>query len=361
MLKTSTHESQPTWPIVGHEWAVDYLTRVMKMNGMNPADSDRGTRNAYLFLGPSQVGKSTLVRAFAQALLCEAVDDRDRPCGECRSCRYFRGGGHPDLRIYPPLDKDEEVDRANGSLRVMQAEEIIHEAALRPTMGRYKIFLIQDAHQARVEFSNKLLKTLEEPPLHVILCLTATDRSELLPTIVSRCEVMELRPVASATIRQALVVERHVDPEEAELLARLSGGRYGWAIRQLEDTSYGEQRLEALDQLHRLVAGTRIDRLKFSEEIAAKRNNERLFSMLELWAIWWRDVLLAQNGCADAVNNLDQLAILERYATQLTTTAVQMHLQTLKKVERYLHHTVNTRLAMDTLLLDMPRQAESSQ
>src|SRR5688572_31588769 len=90
---------------------------------------------------------------------------------------------HPDLRIVQPLDKDGAVDRADGTLRTEQAAEIIHEAALRPMEGRYKVFLIQDFHNANPTFANKLLKTLEEPPDHVLLLLTARDRESILPTI----------------------------------------------------------------------------------------------------------------------------------------------------------------------------------
>ena len=126
------------------------------------------------------------------------------------------------------------MDRANGTLRVEQAAEIIHEAALRPMEGAYRIFLIQDMHTANDSFSNKLLKTLEEPPDHVVLCLTALDRTGLLPTIVSRCQVLDLRPLPWTVIRSALVERWRVEPAQAELLARLANGRLGWAVRQAQ-------------------------------------------------------------------------------------------------------------------------------
>ena len=111
-----------------------------------------------------------------------------------------------------------------------------------------------------------------------------------------------------------------------------------------------------LGELQHLVEANRVERLRFAEQTAAQRDNSNLFGMLELWVTWWRDVLLTQHGCVDAIGNLDQQQILERYAQTLPATAVQRHLETLKRVEQYLHHTVNTRLALDALLLDMPRQ-----
>ncbi len=355
MLNPKPLAAHASWPIVGHEWAVEYLQRVIRANQTEGRDSGRGLRHAYLFLGPRQVGKSTLVRSFAQTLLCTGEGAPERPCGVCQSCRFMENGGHPDYRVFSPLDKDDEADRADGSLKRPQADEIIHEASLRPNMGRYKVFLIQDAHQANTTFLNKILKTLEEPPEHVIICMTATDRSELLPTIVSRCELLELRPVPVSTIKHALTQRWQIADDQAELLARLCGGRFGWALNQLDDKSGSEWRLQMLETLHGLVTGSRVDRLGLSEKTAAKRNNSRLFNMLELWAIWWRDVLLTQNGCVESISNIDQQEKIERYASQLPGEAVQRHLKKLNRVEQYLHHTVNTRLALDSLFLDIPR------
>ncbi len=359
MLHTDYSASYSTWRVIGHEWAVAYLQRAITASNTQASDNQRGLRNAYLFLGPQQVGKSTLVRAFAKALLCERTDLDGQACGECVSCRMLDGSGHPDLRIFAPTDKDEAIDRVNGSLKVEHADELIHDASLRPNMGRYKVFLIQEAQLANAAFLNKILKTVEEPPDRTIICITATDRSQVLLTIVSRCEVMELRPIAAETIRQALIADYDADLERAELLARLARGRFGWAVRQLEDKNSDQLRLEQISQLHQLVVGSRVDRLRFSEQTSAQRNSERLFGMLEMWAIWWRDVLLVQNDCADAISNLDQLQAVERYASQMESTSVRHHLDTLKRIEQYLHHTVNTRLALDALLLDMPRPAST--
>lgn len=354
---------QPSWPVFGHEWAVEYLHRIVDSDRLDEQGRPRGLRHAYLFVGPPQVGKTTVVRAFAQALLCTGSGtstgtlNAGKPCGECRSCQLMSRGQHPDFRPVPPTDTDGSVDRTNGLLRAEQASDLIHEAALRPVEGRYKVFLVQDAHLAHESFSNKVLKTLEEPPEHVVICVTATDRSELLPTIVSRCEVLELRPLPVATAQDALIQGWQVDPGRAELLARLCNGRFGWAVRQLEDEAGAAARLDMLEELRRLVAASRVERLHFAEMTAANRDNRRLFSMLELWVTWWRDVLLVQHGCIDAISNLDQQTEVERHARDLSAASVQRHLATLKRVEQYLHHTVNTRLAMDALLLDVPRPA----
>jgi DNA polymerase III subunit delta' len=211
---------------------------------------------------------------------------------------------------------------------------------------------------AHASFSNKILKTLEEPPEHVVICVTATDRTALLPTIVSRCEVLDMRPLPVAATKEALIQGWDADPQRAELLARLCNGRFGWAVRQLEDEAGESTRLQTLDDLQRLVVANRVERLHFAEQTATSRDNLRLFSMLELWVTWWRDVLLAQHGCVDAISNLDQQAEVAQHAAELPVASVQRHLETLRRVEQYLHHTVNTRLALDALLLDIPRPSQ---
>lgn len=340
-----------SWPVFGHEWAVEYLQGVLEA-GLDEARR-RGPHHAYLFLGPAQIGKSTLVRAFAQALLC--TGDGTRPCGQCRSCRLMSNGNHPDFRLVQPTATDGEVDRAGGMLRVEQASAVIHDAALSPVEGRYRVFAIQDAHRANDSFSNKLLKTLEEPPEGVVICLTAVDRGSLLPTIISRCEVLELRPLPIAKAEAALAAGWGVTAERAELLARLCNGRLGWAVRQLGDEAAETQRLDMLQELWRLAAASRVERLDFANAAAAQRENQQLFAMLEAWSTWWRDVFLAQNGCLDAISNVDQRAEIDRQAGALPEASVRRFLDTLQRVERYLHHTVNTRLAMDVLLLELPR------
>lgn len=347
MLETVATYQSTGWSIYGHAWAVNFLQRALNSTG--------GLRHAYLFLGPPQVGKSTLARAFAQALFCEK--SAQQPCGECRACRLLQHGSHPDFRVIQPLSKEGAVDRAGGTLKGEQAAEIIREAALRPMEARYKLFLIQDFHNATPTFANKLLKTLEEPPDHVLLVLTAHDRESILPTIVSRCQVVDLRPLTVREVENALLEKWKASPEQASLLARLARGSLGWAVQQLADRDGANRRQEQLSQLHKLVQANRIERMNFVEQLAADRNNDQLFSMLDLWTTWWRDVMLAQSGCPEACCNIDQQAEIARQAAGLESSIVRDYLHTLRRIEGYLHHTVNTRLALDVLLLRLPQIA----
>lgn len=332
-------------PVAGHQWAVELLQNSIRYETL---------RHAYLFVGAAQVGKSTLARSFAQTLLCTGADD-GRACASCRSCRLLQAATHPDFFLMPPTDRDGQPDRENGIHRAEQAGDIIRQALLHPVEGRYKVFLIQDAHKANASFANKLLKTLEEPPAHVVLCLTAQDRSALLPTIVSRCQVLALRPLGEQAVEDALRTRWEASPQQAALLARLSNGRLGWAVQQLSQEEPLADRNQRLAELRELSRSSRVARLAFARKLAAARSQTPLFPLLALWTGWWRDVMLAQSGCLEQCANVDLLDELAGAARDFRRAEVQAYLHTLRRIEGYLHHTVNTGLALDVLLLQMPR------
>lgn len=336
------------WPLWGHEWVVDLLNKIV-----NAQEASTRPRHAYLFLGSRQVGKSTLARLFAQGLLC--TSEQGHPCGQCRACQLVAKQGHPDLHLIQTLDKEGAVDRINGTLRSEQAVEIVHDVALRPIEGRYKVILIQDFQSANASFANRLLKTLEEPPGQVILLLTATDRSLVLPTILSRCQQFELRAVDTATIEKALITQWSVPPLKAQTLARLANGRLGWAVQQAQQPTAEEERRNRVATILHLTQANRVERLAFAEKLAADRNSQHLFELLEVWTTWWRDVLLTLSGCADACSNIDYRSEIESLAGMVSLERLLKYLQLLRYTDKVLHHTVNTRLALDVLLLQFPQ------
>jgi DNA polymerase-3 subunit delta' len=330
--------------MVGHEWIVSLLERTIR---------DDALRHAYLFLGPPQIGKSTLAHALARRLLC--TGEMPRPCGRCRACLLTAKGGHPDFRLVAPTDKDGRPDRVNGLLRVEQASEVVRDSMLHPLEGAYKIFLIQDMQRANDSFANRLLKTLEEPPGHVILILTAQDRSQLLPTIISRCQPMELRPVAQQAVEQALIQRWQIPEMDAALWSRLANGRVGWAVTQAQSPDQAAQRRANIDTLRGLTHADRVERLAFAQKLSSKRDDDQLFGMLALWATWWRDVMLVQSGCTQAIRHVDLTENLNTDARRYAPDHVRAFLGELSRIEGYLHHTVNTGLALDHLLLRLPR------
>ncbi len=320
------------WPVVGHEWAVELLQRALATGQLS---------HAYLLSGPPQVGKTTLARACAQALLCTAEEP---PCGQCTACRKVQQSTHPDLLIVVP-------QRAN--LLIDQVREVQRQAALSPMEARYKVFILRQIERATAPAANALLKTLEEPPPHVVLFLTLTQGEQTLPTVASRCQQLTLRPLPVAQVAQALQERWHVPLERAELLARLSQGRLGWAVMMLNDDTAWQQRAQRLDDLQDLSERNRVERMRYAERLSREKANAA--NVLHLWSSWWRDILLLQNGCREQVVNIDRLDLLQREARRYDGQQVRAFLEASAATARYLEQNVNPRLALELLLLRLPR------
>ncbi len=337
------------WPVVGHEWALDLLSQAIS-GPARPRDgrvSQSRLSHAYLFTGPAQVGKTTVAKAFAQALSCERnASHLAAPCGQCRTCQRISEGRYPDVQV---------IAAEKNTIQIDQVRALQSDAALSPLEGRYRIFIIRQIERATPPAANALLKTLEEPPPQVILLLTSARRDQVLPTILSRCQIVGLRPLPLEQIRVALEERWHVPEEQAELLARLSAGCLGWAVTAHNDPEIWHSRAQWLDDLLALAADGYIGRLAYAETLS--RRAETHERVLGLWATWWRDVLLIQRGLPDAIINLDRRLQLTQQASLYRHEQVEKALADLMQTVRRLRANVNARLALDVLLLRLPKPA----
>jgi DNA polymerase III subunit delta' len=329
------------WPVVGHEWATDLLARAVRFGQV---------RHAYLFVGPDQIGKLTLARAFMQALLCEhatgmpCVDPNDT----CRVCRRVAEGRYPDAQI---------VGAEKNWIQIDQVRDLLRDAAIAPLEGKRKVFVIREIERATPAAANALLKTLEEPPPNVVLLLTSNRRDLVLPTVLSRCQIISLRSLPVEQVRNALQTRWGVLEDQAALLARLSGGRLGWAVEAATEPHVWQARAKYLDDLLTLTSEGHVGRLAYAE--ALSRASEGVEVALGLWATWWRDLLLVQQGQAEALLNLDRKAQLIQQAQLYRPEQVENALVDLMRTLRRIRGNVNLRLALDVLLLRLPKPAVS--
>lgn len=332
-----------TWDLIGHQWAVDLLREHIRA---------RRVRHAYLFTGPRGVGRRTLALRFAQALQCSTPPEPGVPCGQCATCRRIAAGQHPDLFIV-------QAEREGGTLQVDQVRALQGQLALAPYEGPYRVALLLRFEEAHPAAANALLKTLEEPPGSVVLLLTAESAEALLPTIVSRCEVLRLRPLAPEVVAQALAQAHGVPEAQARLLAHLAGGRPGQALRWMADPEPLAQRRKHLQALWQLLPASRVERLAFAYLLTRKRSEavSEARALLLTWLDFWRDVLLRSLGSTAPPANLDCVEVIEVLANRLPPSQVMGLVRHLEQALTYLERWVNLQLLLDVVVLDLPQVA----
>jgi DNA polymerase-3 subunit gamma/tau len=215
--------------VVGQE----HITRTLQ----NALRSER-IAHAYLFAGPRGTGKTTMARLLAKAVNCLDEDVNNRPCNQCHICRSINEGRLLDLI---------EMDAASHTGVDNVREAIREKVGFRPNEARYKVYVIDEVHMLSTSAFNALLKTLEEPPEHVIFCLATTEPHKILPTIISRCQRFDFRriPVSALVTRLQTIVDQEglqVEEEALRFVARLSTGCARDAISLLDQlTAYGDQ------------------------------------------------------------------------------------------------------------------------
>ena len=329
------------WNLIGHAWAVEILKRDLALDRV---------RHAYLFTGPEGVGKRALVAEFARALLCSSTD---APCGQCRHCALATKDTHPDLLTVAPEISGKRV-RAE-KIKIEPVRQLIYDLSLKPVEAKRRVARLLRFDAANVEAMNAFLKTLEEPPGNAVILLTAELADDLLPTIVSRCEVVALRPLPLETVRDALITQWLVPADHADLLAHLSGGRLGWAVRMSQDKDALDARAQKLDDLQRLLAATRVERFAYAEKLSRETSLDRIQDTLDLWLSFWRDVMLACAGASTPLTNPDRESDIRGLAQTLSPATAGQALAALRRTSELLEKNVNTRLALEVMLLDWPK------
>lgn len=323
--------------MIGHAWAVDLLSEHI---------AHACERHAYLITGPQGVGRRTLALRFAQGLNCPRPPAPGQPCMQCSTCKRIEGMQHPDLAII-------EAEHIGEVLRIDQVRELQHTLALSPYEARYRVALILRFEEAHPNAANAMLKTLEEPPPQVVILLTANTSENLLPTIVSRCEVIRLRPLSIEETSRGLQNIKGLTAENAEKLAHISGGRPGYALRLSAQPQLLEQRRSFIEDMVHLLASSRRERFAFA--LARVNDKDGLREELQVWLTVWRDVLIYSSGIDGWLSNPDYSESFRLLANEIGIGAAQFYVNSIETTIDRIDHNVNPRLALEVMLLDLPK------
>jgi DNA polymerase-3 subunit delta' len=301
----------------GHDELVERFRRTLQRGRL---------ASTYLFVGPPGIGKRQFAIKLAQGLLCtECPEASLEPCGQCTSCRLFAAGNHPDLDTVgmPPGKTRLPISLFLGDDQHRYQEGLCHRIALKPVVGRRRVAIIDDADHFNQESANCLLKTLEEPPPHLLLILIGTSPSRQLPTIRSRAQVVRFQPLAAETVARILLQTGVVtDPHQAANLAEHSEGSVRRA-RELADPELWRFRDQMLGEL----ASSRPDSVRLARAVQtfvdeaggqAAERRERLRTVISFAGDLYRAALRAQTGAPLVADTAVQNALAQSKAAKPT-------------------------------------------
>jgi DNA polymerase-3 subunit delta' len=331
--------------IVGQPHAIRLLKTFIR-NGTLP--------HALLFSGDDGVGKKITATAFAMACNClklKSAIRHHRPhldaidaCGDCGPCRKIAGNHHPDIIRVAPL---------SSVIRIAQIRTLLQTLALKPNEADQRVVILSDAQVMNPEAGNALLKILEEPPDRTLLVLTARQTSDLLPTIVSRCQHIRFSPLRAADIKQLLTAAGGAEPEAVEAVAVLCGGSFTRAQRLID-----RRWLNRRDWIIRAMASQMANNgaadirawLAWSERLAKKK--DLVEESLEIITMWLRDILVFGTD-PQRVLNQDRLEALSAAAKQVNRAQLLQQIDAVDRASAALRSNTNVRLTLDAMALQM--------
>jgi DNA polymerase-3 subunit delta' len=337
------------WGLVGHAWAVDFLTRAITSNYHS---------HAYLVTGPRHVGKNLLALRLAQALNCE--QQTADPCGICRTCKRIAKNNYPDVRIASMATQAAAAKGDEGArqrdLRIDTVRTWLADITLRPYEGRRRVFILDDVERLTDGAANAMLKVLEEPPPYATILLVAHTAGDVMATIVSRCQRIKLRPVERPAIADWLVAQSY-DAQDAERCAAWSDGMPGLALRYAANPDESIAIQQQIDELLGLSQRSFSECVKWVEErnkaFRAGEQND-IYAMLTLWQRWWRDVLVTAAGTHGQLTWVDRQADVVRVARGTGVEAAALFLHDLALATKQLRENANPQLVLEHLVLRLP-------
>ena len=265
-----------------------------------------------------------------------------QPCGGCKSCRKIGSGNHPDIIRLKPSGPFIKIDQIRTLCRTL---------AMKPYEAAMRVVFISDARALNPAAGNALLKMLEEPPARTILVLIAAHTSDLLPTIVSRCQHIRFNPISKINLESVLVREHGIDSEDAAVIATMAGGSISRALRMYR-ADWIKRRYWLIDELESLSAGSVNRLLALGAQLA--KNKDDLPDALEVLKSWLRDLVIAKLHPARIIHH-DLAPELQQAAKKMSLTSLLSKFETIQSTQNAIQAGTNIRLAMEFMLLKLSR------
>ena len=320
--------------ILGNEMVKDHFKKAIANHKIS---------HAYILTGEAGMGRKSIANAFAMTLLCEKGGSE--PCMSCHSCKQVMSGNHPDL-IYVTHEKP-------GSIGVDDVREQINDTIMiRPYSSYYKIYIVDEAEKMTVQAQNALLKTIEEPPSYAVIILITTNQEAFLPTILSRCVQMKLKPLKDFTIKSYLTQNLHIAEKDADICAAFARGNLGKAIHLASSDEFRELFQKVMVLVKNV--GTMDISMLLDCIREMKEQNFDIGEVLDLMQFWYRDVLMFK--VTKDMNLLifkDEYKMINETGEKVDYAGLEAILAAIDTARTRLNANVNMELAVELLLLTM--------
>lgn len=324
--------------IIGQEQIKEHLHTALTRNQIS---------HAYVICGERSSGKEYIARLFAMALQCEkrngAGEDVPIPCNECHSCRQALTDNQPDI-IRVQHEKPNTIGVEDIRTQINQ------DIVIKPYSSPYKVYIINEGEKMTPQAQNALLKTLEEPPAYAVILILTTNMDAMLPTILSRCVSLHMKPAPDNEIRKYLMEQLQVPDYKADVCVAFARGNVGKAKALATSEEFDNIKADAVSLLKY------IGDMDMSETVEAiKKISEYKFNIddyLDIIAVWYRDVLLFK-ATSDA-NHLifkEEIQYIRKVADKSSYEGIEDIIKAVESAKARLKANVNFELTMELLLL----------
>jgi DNA polymerase-3 subunit delta' len=307
------------------------------------------------------VGKQAAAIALAMACNCQGENPEDssnhdphspsgksdfsalESCGVCKSCRKIESGNHADIiRIQP----------SGSFIKIAQIRALTHTLAMRPYEAKTRVVVITAAEAMNAAASNALLKLLEEPPSRTMLVLIATQKSALLPTIVSRCQCVGFNPISRENMAVMLSEKHDLAPQAAGILAAMANGSYSRAQAMVR-SNWLKRRKWLLDEINTLSVKKMARLLALAEKLSGKR--EELSEALEVIKVWFRDLIIGRYD-PEKIINQDVADKIKFASGKVSLASLLSKVDAVQQAQNRITANTNLRLSMENLLIKLAQK-----
>ncbi|MCD8019525.1 MAG: DNA polymerase III subunit delta' [Clostridiales bacterium] len=329
----------------------DILGNERLKNHFRAAVEQQKVSHAYIIEGEKGSGKKAIASAFAKVLQCEHKNEQKKyisdmdACGKCESCIQMEHKNHPDV-LWITHEKPNVISVQEVRSQIVNSIEIM------PYKGPYKIYIIDEAEKMNASAQNALLKSIEEPPWYAVILLLTSNRGAFLPTILSRCILLTVKPVSNALVNEYLTEQYHIEKETAEFCAEFSMGNIGKALNMALSEDFKMMRdfsVSFLRYIHEM------EPFEIDEKVKQLKNwKESVDDFLDFILIWCRDILMIKiRDDKDILIFREEYPYIKKQSEIACYEGLNKIFLKIDQTRMRIRFNVNYDLSLDVLLMDI--------